>query len=429
MNPLWYYFYGFIIVWVIAFFLRGRYNITIDGIVIMLKTERLKGLIDSVAKRCPRVWKMYMNIGIPVGIVLIVVMVISIIYSIQLMFETPTVALVLPGVDIPGSPIYIPFASGLIALATVMIIHEGGHGVLARCENVAIDSVGLLLLIIIPGAFVEPNEDEVKKINGISRLRIYFAGPMFNILLCVIALAVTLSISGFIADENMYTTDGVEISSVVPASPAEGVLSEGMVIYSVNNQTVTNATSFTASMSDVSVGDNVTLSTDQGDYTITTTENPNNSSSAYLGVRSQGHTVVAPEAREKYGTTLPAILSQLEELFYLIFFLNFAVGTFNLLPMKPLDGGLIFEELLRIRIRQDRRKDFNHTLNRWTRFLPMGMRCWISRRFNSLLNFISAHELTEERVTQITRIVSYILIVILIVLILYGLVPGILELL
>jgi membrane-associated protease RseP (regulator of RpoE activity) len=26
--------------------------------------------------------------------------------------------------------------------------------------------------------------------------------------------------------------------------------------------------------------------------------------------------------------------------------LNFAVGTFNLLPMKPLDGGLLLEELL-----------------------------------------------------------------------------------
>jgi membrane-associated protease RseP (regulator of RpoE activity) len=34
------------------------------------------------------------------------------------------------------------------------------------------------------------------------------------------------------------------------------------------------------------------------------------------------------------------------QLFNWIFFLNFAIGSFNLLPMKPLDGGLMFETLL-----------------------------------------------------------------------------------
>ena len=34
------------------------------------------------------------------------------------------------------------------------------------------------------------------------------------------------------------------------------------------------------------------------------------------------------------------------ELLFWIYFLNFAVGTFNLLPMKPLDGGHLLENLL-----------------------------------------------------------------------------------
>ena len=42
--------------------------------------------------------------------------------------------------------------------------------------------------------------------------------------------------------------------------------------------------------------------------------------------------------------------THLKDLFYWIFLLNFAVGTFNLLPMKPLDGGLILEELLRYKL-------------------------------------------------------------------------------
>ena len=302
MNALWYYVIGFIVVWVLAYLLKDKYNITMDGIVLMLKTDKLKDVIDRIANACPRFWKWYMNISIPVGIFLIILMVVSLVWSIQLMFETPTVSLILPGVDIPGSPIYIPFASGLIALATVLIIHEGGHGILSRVEGISVDSVGLLLFAIIPGAFVEPNQDEIDKANGISKLRIYFAGPMFNVGLAIIALLVVAGIGGFLATENVYTTDGMEISSVVPASPAEGILSDGMVITQVNNQTTLNTTSYTKAVNNTHIGDNLTIATNSGTYNVVTGSNPNNSTRPYIGIRTQEHKIVSPEAREKYGT-------------------------------------------------------------------------------------------------------------------------------
>ena len=107
--------------------------------------------------------------------------------------------------------------------------------------------------------------------------------------------------------------------------------------------------------------------------------------------------------------------------------MNFSVGTFNLLPMKPLDGGLILEEVVNYRITDERRKDFNHTLNWWTRPLPMGIRCWISRRFNKLLDFLHKHELSEVRAQFIVTVFSYFLIIVLFVLIIYGMLPGILK--
>ncbi|MGN1321429.1 MAG: M50 family metallopeptidase, partial [Methanosphaera sp.] len=308
-------------------------------------------------------------------------------------------------------------------------IHEGGHGILSRVEGISVDSVGLLLFAIIPGAFVEPNQDEIDKANGISKLRIYFAGPMFNVGLAIIALLVVAGIGGFLATENVYTTDGMEISSVVPASPAEGILSDGMVITQVNNQTTLNTTSYTKAVNNTHIGDNLTIATNSGTYNVVTGSNPNNSTRPYIGIRTQEHKIVSPEAREKYGTILPAILSQLEELFSMIFFLNLAVGTFNLLPMKPLDGGLILEELINIKIRPDRRKQFNDTLNHYTRKLPMNMRCWISRRFNTVLNFISHHEISEKKSGVMIRTISSIIMVIIVMLLIYGLVPGLLDLL
>ena len=43
----------------------------------------------------------------------------------------------------------------------MIIIHEFSHGILARVENVKINSIGLLLFAIIPGAFVEPDEEKL----------------------------------------------------------------------------------------------------------------------------------------------------------------------------------------------------------------------------------------------------------------------------
>lgn len=427
MNALWYYAIGFVIVWALAIILRGKYdNISVQGIVIMLKTEKLHNIIDKVAKRFPRFWKAYMNLGIPLGFFFMGLMFVAILWSLQLMFEMPTVSLILPGVDIPGSPIYIPFGTGLLALATVLVIHEGGHGVLARVEGVAIDSVGLLLMLIIPGAFVEPNEEELKKVNAISKLRVYFAGPMFNMGLAAIGLILMMCVGGFIASD-VYTSDGMEITSVIPSSPSDGVLSNGMIIQGVNNQSVTDYSSYVKVMNTTRIGDNISINTDRGTFNVVSTTNPNNSSRSYIGVRSQEHKIVSPRFEEKYGTFIPWLLTQLREFLYLVFLLNFSVGTFNLLPMKPLDGGLILEEVVNYRITEERRKDFNNTLNWWTRPLPTSLRCWISRRFNGLLDFLHKHELSEVRAQFIVTVFSYFLIIVLFILIIYGMIPGILQ--
>jgi membrane-associated protease RseP (regulator of RpoE activity) len=262
MNVLWYYAIGFIVVWILAFLLKDKFDISIEGIVIMLKTDKLEHLITRIANLSPRFWKYFINLSVPLGLFFMIVMLVSLIISLQLMFETPTVSLILPGVDVPGSPIYVPLFTGFIALATVLIIHEGGHGILAKAEGVSIDSVGLLLALVIPGAFVEPNEDDIKRLNSFSRIRIYFAGPMFNIALCLIALVITAGIGGFIASEDLYTSDGMEISSVVPASPADGVLSQGMVIKEINGIKTTNYSSYTKYLSTTHIGDNLTITTE-----------------------------------------------------------------------------------------------------------------------------------------------------------------------
>ena len=101
-------------------------------------------------------------------------------------------SLVLPGVDIPGSPVLIPLGYGIIGLMTVLVVHEFGHGIIARTEGVKIDSIGVLLLAVLPGAFVEPNEEDVQNSKRIQKLRIYAAGSIFNLILAAISFIIVL---------------------------------------------------------------------------------------------------------------------------------------------------------------------------------------------------------------------------------------------
>jgi membrane-associated protease RseP (regulator of RpoE activity) len=246
-------------------------------------------------------------------------------------------------VEIPGSPIYLPFGYGLIGLITVIVIHEFGHGILARVEKVNIKSLGVGLLAILPIAFVEPDEEEVNKLGSLSKLRIFAAGSIFNMMLAALAIVIYFILTLFLIPYALPAT-GLEIMNVVPGSPADGILQEGMVIQTINGYSVTDRDSFSQVIQELKVGDQVTIGTDQGTYSITTIANPNSTSSAYIGIKSQEKHVVTKDLSTL--GDIPWVLVYLAELFMWIFTLNFGIGLFNLLPLKPFDGGLIFEEII-----------------------------------------------------------------------------------
>ena len=379
LNVLWYYAIAFMIIWVLAILFRKRLKIDITGPLLMRRTQRLRDFIDSVANRSPRIWRWAMNIGLPVAFFFMALILYLLLDTLPTTFSNPQVSLILPGVDIPGSPLFIPLGYGIIALMTVLVVHEFGHGIISRVEGVKIKSIGVLLLAVLPGAFVEPDEDDIEKSKRISKLRIYAAGSIFNLSLAAIALLLTFIISSLVIAPAFHT-DGVGISSVVPNSPADGILTQGMVIQSINGVQVADLNNYV--LNNTKVGENMTFQTNQGTYTIKAGVSPNNSSRGYIGIRSQAHLVVDNNVAKTFGYQIPWFIYSLNDLFYWIFLLNFAVGTFNLLPMKPLDGGLLLEELL-------------------------------------------GYKLSENKVQKIVNPLSYILIAIIVVIIVYSLGRGI----
>lgn len=384
MEVLLYYAIFFVSIYILAIVFRDKLKVDVYGPLLMRRTKKMRGWIDYIANLSPKFWRWSMNIGIPIAVFGMAFMVYTIIISLEVMFQKPTTALLLPGVDIPGSPIFVPIFAGIIALILLMVVHEFGHGILARAQGVGIKSIGVILLAILPGAFVELEEEDVEKAKRAVKLRIYAAGSMFNLGLAAIAWVVVIVLtSSFIP--YAFQSDGLKIISVTPNGPSEGILEEGMVVSSINGYPVNNRTSYTELIvNKTKPGDQMTYVTDKGTYTITATGQPSNQSIAYPGTRSETHLVVKPDVAQTYGEIIPWFLYNLADVCYWIYALNLMVGLFNLLPMKPLDGGYIFEELLRYKV--------------------------------------------PENITgRIVSSVSWVMIAIVALLIIYGTVPGILQ--
>lgn len=298
-----------------------------------------------------------MNVGVIVAFGAMIFITYTIISTLPSVFETPSVSVVIPGVDIPGSQIYVPFVYGLIALATVLVVHEFSHGIQAVGEKIPIKSIGLLLFAIIPGAFVEPDEDKLKEAKRTSRLRVYAAGSIANVTLAVIALLLVSLLSGGIPQ--FFEEDGIAIDRVVPDSPSDGILKEGMVLQAIDNQKINDSESYVNIIGSYSPGDNVTVKTDQGTYNVVLDKNPNNDSRGFFGIQANKHFELVNDSLG----SLPWILFELIELFQWVAMLNLGIGLFNLLPIKPLDGGYILEILLSYKLSEQHYKPIVNALS------------------------------------------------------------------
>ena len=360
MNGIYYYLIAFVIIWVLVAIFRERlstHGVELNFPVIMWKTQKLRGLISRISNLSPKFWRGYMNVGVIVAFGAMIFITWTIVSTLPSVFETPSVSIVIPGVDIPGSQIYVPFVYGLIALATVLVVHEFSHGIQAVGEKIPIKSIGLLLFAIIPGAFVEPDEEKLKEAKRSSRLRVYAAGSIANVTLALIALLLLSLVSAGIPQ--FFEEDGIAVDRIVPDSPSEGILKEGMVLQEINNHRINDSQSYVDIISSFSPGDNVEVKTDQGTYHITLAKNPNNESVGFFGIQANKHFELI---NDSWGS-LPWILFELAELFQWISMLNLGIGLFNLLPIKPLDGGYMLEILLSYKLSEQQYKPIVNALS------------------------------------------------------------------
>ncbi|MBU1202157.1 MAG: site-2 protease family protein [Nanoarchaeota archaeon] len=272
----------------------------------------------------------------------------------------PVLSPIIPGVSIPGSPIMVPFWYGIIALFVVVLIHEFSHGILCRVHKIKVKSSGVGMMAILPLAFVEPDEESLKKSSFKAKNSMFAAGPFSNILtgilviliLTFILLPVTFSMAepieggvrvfaleGTPASQAGIGTRGsiiipVDVLNKYPVSAKDSEFLEensGKTITSLNGVPINSTKDFITQLENVTAGDTVILANDKESFAINTI---NKSGKPYMGVN-----IVGLKIKEASNNYLFNFFKILLELFIWIYTLSLGLGLANLLPLGITDGG------------------------------------------------------------------------------------------
>ncbi|MBW2989971.1 site-2 protease family protein [Candidatus Woesearchaeota archaeon] len=255
----------------------------------------------------------------------------------------PGAALVLP-FDVKGA-FYVPFFYWIVSLFIIALVHEFSHGIIARKYKMRIKSSGFaflgILVPVIPAAFVEPDEDELRKRPKREQLSVFAAGPFANILLAFIIVGISalliMPVSSRMMEPKGVLVTGFMEEGMYPAEQAG--ISPNELITGIDGKEVTELAGFSEMLKDKKPGDIIVLETDRSRYNITLAANPDNESKAYLGIYVQQKTELKESFTERYGNFVPAAMLWIIGLLYWLYVLNLGIGLFNLAPMGPLDGG------------------------------------------------------------------------------------------
>jgi membrane-associated protease RseP (regulator of RpoE activity) len=224
-----------IVAYTLAMLLLKRYGllpsaIGVQGPLITLQTKRGREFLDWMAGP-KRFWRAWSNVGVGVFLVVMTVAFLSLVlFGIaavqnpppQTEVNQPQNFLAIPGLN-PFLPLEVA-PEILAGLAIGLVVHEGGHGLLCRVEDIGIESMGLAFLAFVPvGAFVEPNEESQRRASRGGRVRMFAAGVTNNFAVAIVAYA--LLFGPIVA--SIGVAPGVAVGGVLPGSPADQAGIEG----------------------------------------------------------------------------------------------------------------------------------------------------------------------------------------------------------
>jgi membrane-associated protease RseP (regulator of RpoE activity) len=194
-------------------------GISLWGPFLMWRTERGKKLIEKIASK-KRFWRVFGRVAIGINLFMMILLMIFLMWAALLVPSIPRERAVPPQlmIGLPGINPIIPIWYGIIGLAVAIIVHEFSHGILTRVAGLKIKSLGIIACVVPMGAFVEPDEEELKTTEKANRMRIFAAGPASNIFLAIVC---ALIFSWVFMASVQPISDGVLVTGALEDSPGQ----------------------------------------------------------------------------------------------------------------------------------------------------------------------------------------------------------------
>lgn len=339
-----------------------RKNVERHSILFIRRTKRGIEILDRIAKKAPRFWNIYGWTGVFFALLSIPIMLIQIGWMLNelLVNHNPDggAAAILPSLSgettLQSGASFIPIEYWVISIAIIMVVHEASHGIIARLEGFEINSVGWIVLGIIPGAFVEPKGEKMMPEQGEKegdamglwdqgnykqRLKVLSAGSFANYATALVLLLLSIGVTAAVVSPGiMYTAQQDH-----PA--AEAGMTSG-TLTAVNGIDIESIEDVEEALEGVEPGDTVTVeSTEREEVFEFEAGQREGFEGGYLGLEFRN---------VSSGWAWFIGLLQMAAL------LNLLIGMFNMLPAKPLDGGQIVDAFVEEFGTENQRTYVNH---------------------------------------------------------------------
>jgi membrane-associated protease RseP (regulator of RpoE activity) len=234
-----------------------RLDISLYGPVMMLKTTRGRTTIKKLAK-AEVLWTWYGRLSTSLTLVAMGAVTLFLAFQVaEVGDRTPTPDILYnQSIELPRSDLGIRLLYVVTGFGVAIAVHEFAHGILSVVGKIKLSSMGLLVFVIPIGAFVEPDDKDLKDSSRSTRSSVYAAGPGTNILVAALSLAILV---GLVGPAVTPIAKGAVVTGFAPDSPAAlyGVDTWSEIL-SVEGQPVLNSTqmslvSFAEPGEDVSV--------------------------------------------------------------------------------------------------------------------------------------------------------------------------------
>ena len=340
-------FLGILVIFaLILLLILDRKNIKREGIFLIRRSKLFLEKIENFGKENEKIINIFGNICIFISFF---VSIFSLYFLVNLLFvktKEPTVQIILPSLPIVCEKnifLCLPAHYWLIIILLVAFSHEIAHAILSAANKVKIKSIGYAFLTIIPAFFVEPNKRNFERAKTIQKLRILSVGSIGNFLLAIFTILLIFSIYFITLPFSKF--EGLEVKVIPNSSAYFANLSGTILKVDGKDATIKNLREILINKRE---NESITIETTEGIYKF----------------RLINRTIGIIIEREKYYPPIFEFSKNFYNCFYLkdpiycffiynsfvfwLIIISIGVAIFNLLPLKPLDGGKMWEEIFKL---------------------------------------------------------------------------------